>query len=68
MIVSNTTNSRPAWLRDSEGVKGEAGGLSGLPVKDLATETLKKVYVLTQGKIPLIGVGGSPPRPHPEIE
>jgi hypothetical protein len=38
MIVSNTTNARPSFLKDTEGVKGEAGGLSGLPVRDMSTE------------------------------
>lgn len=33
MIVSNTTNSRPDTLKDTTNVKGEAGGLSGKPLK-----------------------------------
>eukprot|EP00283_Hemiselmis_rufescens_P006052 CAMPEP_0173435166 /NCGR_PEP_ID=MMETSP1357-20121228/14368_1 /TAXON_ID=77926 /ORGANISM="Hemiselmis rufescens, Strain PCC563" /LENGTH=404 /DNA_ID=CAMNT_0014400119 /DNA_START=8 /DNA_END=1222 /DNA_ORIENTATION=- len=58
MIVSNTTNDRPDSLINAEGNKQETGGLSGAPLKDKSTECLKKVYVLTEGKIPLIGVGG----------
>ncbi|KAL4141265.1 hypothetical protein PRNP1_014386 [Phytophthora ramorum] len=38
--------------------KGETGGLSGLPVRDLSTKVLGDMYKLTKGQIPLIGVGG----------
>jgi len=56
MVVSNTTNQRPASLRSSH--KGETGGLSGLPVKDISTAMIKKVYALTKGQVTIIGVGG----------
>lgn len=56
MIVSNTTLSRPASLKSP--LKDEQGGLSGAPLKILATQTLKSVYSRTRGRIPLIGVGG----------
>jgi len=57
IIVSNTTLSR-------EGVGGtlafarESGGLSGRPLFARSTRMLARVYQLTQGKLPLIGVGG----------
>jgi len=55
LIVSNTTITRPGvaprWGQ-------EAGGLSGGPLFPLSTEILRQVYRLTQGKLPLIGVGG----------
>ena len=54
--VSNTTNQRPASLQSAN--KGESGGLSGLPVKDLSTAMIKKVYALTKGQVPIVGVGG----------
>ena len=54
--VSNTTNQRPASLQSEN--KGESGGLSGLPVKDLSTAMIKKVYALTKGQVPIVGVGG----------
>ena len=38
--------------------KGETGGLSGAPVRDLSTQVLGDMYKLTKGKIPLVGVGG----------
>lgn len=56
LIVSNTTITRPAHLTHSE--KDQMGGLSGAPLMDLATKTLAKVYRATEGKVPLIGVGG----------
>ena len=56
MIVTNTTNSRPPTLTGEH--RAETGGLSGLPLKDLATEVVRKVYVRTEGKVPLVGVGG----------
>ncbi|KDO21044.1 dihydroorotate oxidase [Saprolegnia parasitica CBS 223.65] len=56
LIVSNTTISRPESLHSEH--KGETGGLSGAPVKDISTKVLHSMYALTQGKIPLIGVGG----------
>ncbi|XP_002734875.1 dihydroorotate dehydrogenase (quinone), mitochondrial-like, partial [Saccoglossus kowalevskii] len=56
LIVSNTTITRPDTLTSPE--KGETGGLSGPPLKELSTNTLKDMYKLTQGEIPIIGVGG----------
>lgn len=39
--------------------KAEAGGLSGAPLKALATQTIADMYRLTKyGKVPIIGVGG----------
>ena len=52
LIISNTTISR--YSIDSS----EAGGLSGQPIFDSSTSMLNKVYKYTDGKIPLIGVGG----------
>ena len=37
---------------------GEAGGLSGAPLMDLATRQLARMYLLTEGRLPLVGVGG----------
>lgn len=55
LIVSNTTISRPELAsRD----KGEAGGLSGAPLKPLALQRLRDFRKATGGAIPLIGVGG----------
>uniref|UniRef100_A0AAY4BSL4 Dihydroorotate dehydrogenase (quinone), mitochondrial n=1 Tax=Denticeps clupeoides TaxID=299321 RepID=A0AAY4BSL4_9TELE len=56
IIVSNTTVSRPNTLKDPQ--REEVGGLSGQPLKDLATQVVRDMYRLTDGKIPIIGVGG----------
>jgi dihydroorotate dehydrogenase len=37
---------------------GEAGGLSGAPLKPLALETLRRFRSETGGQLPLVGVGG----------
>ncbi|XP_078448566.1 pyrimidine d isoform X2 [Wolffia australiana] len=57
LIISNTTISRPDAVA-GDPLSGEAGGLSGRPLFDLSTQILKEMYILTRGKIPLIGVGG----------
>ncbi|MDJ0902143.1 MAG: quinone-dependent dihydroorotate dehydrogenase [Xenococcus sp. MO_188.B8] len=36
----------------------EAGGISGKPVKERATEVIRFIYQETGGKLPIIGVGG----------
>jgi dihydroorotate dehydrogenase len=55
LIVGNTTVSRPA-LKSKH--KGEAGGLSGAPLKRLALERLRDFRAATGGALPLIAVGG----------
>jgi dihydroorotate dehydrogenase len=55
VIISNTTIKRPHLV---SGRAGETGGLSGVPLFDLSTRQLARFYTLTEGKIPLIGVGG----------
>ena len=47
LIVSNTTITRPDSLKSDS--KKEAGGLSGKPLKDISTTTIKEMYQLTQG-------------------
>lgn len=56
LIVSNTTISRPASLLSNN--RGETGGLSGAPLFALSTQALTKMHKLTDGKLPIIGVGG----------
>ncbi|GKU90891.1 hypothetical protein SLEP1_g4835 [Rubroshorea leprosula] len=57
LIISNTTISRPDPVNKNP-VAAETGGLSGKPLFNLSTEILKEMYILTRGKIPLIGCGG----------
>jgi dihydroorotate dehydrogenase len=56
IIISNTTLARDD-LKDQAFAR-ETGGLSGRPLFDRATRTLARVYRLTEGRLPLIGVGG----------
>ena len=56
LVISNTTTDRPKSLKSS--FKNEVGGLSGTPLFLKSTLILKKIYSLTNGQIPLIGVGG----------
>ncbi|MDZ4320724.1 MAG: quinone-dependent dihydroorotate dehydrogenase, partial [Phenylobacterium sp.] len=55
VIVSNTTISRPP-LRSAQA--GETGGLSGAPLMDLSTQTLRLFHQAAQGRFPLAGAGG----------
>jgi dihydroorotate dehydrogenase len=56
LIVSNTTVERPAGLINHNA--REAGGLSGRPLFAASTTLLGDMHRLTQGRLPLIGVGG----------
>jgi len=55
LIVANTTLSRPP-LRSR--FAGEAGGLSGAPLKPLAQDALRAFRSATGGALPLIAAGG----------
>jgi len=56
LIATNTTIARPDNLKGA--ARGETGGLSGRPLFGPATAVLGDLYRLTEGRIPLIGVGG----------
>jgi dihydroorotate dehydrogenase len=56
IVIANTTIARPPTLRSP--YAAEAGGLSGKPLFAPSTAVLSEIYRLTEGKIPLIGVGG----------
>jgi dihydroorotate dehydrogenase len=56
LIVSNTTLARDG-LNDPS-FAAETGGLSGRPLFLRSTRMLARIYTLTGGKLPLIGVGG----------
>jgi len=55
LIVGNTTLARPD-LRGRH--RDQAGGLSGPPLMAISTAQLARLHRLTQGKLPLVGVGG----------
>jgi len=59
IIATNTTTSRDDLSTPGARVAavGE-GGLSGAPLRAKSTQTIKDVYQLTKGRIPIIGVGG----------
>ena len=56
VIISNTSIHRSNELISKHA--NEKGGISGLPIKETSNKLLKDFYILTNGKIPLIGVGG----------
>ncbi|XEC96505.1 quinone-dependent dihydroorotate dehydrogenase [Paenibacillus tarimensis] len=55
IIATNTTIAR-------EGLKhhhaSETGGLSGKPLRNRSTEVIRRIYIQTEGKLPIIGSGG----------
>jgi len=55
IITTNTTLSREG-LHSTH--KSEMGGLSGAPLFERSTQVLAKMSELTEGQLPLIGVGG----------
>lgn len=56
LIISNTTIDRSVTLRSSNA--NEIGGLSGRPLREKSTRMIEDAYKLTDGKVPIIGVGG----------
>jgi len=56
LIVSNTTLDRPDSLRARD--RGEAGGLSGAPLKARAGAALRAAAEAAGGRLPLIAAGG----------
>ncbi|NWS75486.1 PYRD dehydrogenase, partial [Crotophaga sulcirostris] len=56
LIISNTTVSRPSSLRSRQ--RAEAGGLSGKPLRELSTQTIREMYALTGGR-GRAGAGGT---------
>jgi dihydroorotate dehydrogenase len=55
VIATNTTIARDGLQSP---LRSEAGGLSGLPLQAQAKEVVAQVSRLTDGKLPIIGVGG----------
>jgi dihydroorotate dehydrogenase len=56
LIVSNTTIDRAPSLQGKHAV--ETGGLSGRPLFAMSTDVLRQTYRISEGRLPLIGVGG----------
>ncbi len=62
-IATNTTIRRDGLKTKilkatGNSIEKEAGGISGLPVQKRSTEVIRFIYRETQGKLPIIGVGG----------
>ncbi|MEO0540939.1 MAG: quinone-dependent dihydroorotate dehydrogenase [Cyanobacteria bacterium P01_A01_bin.105] len=63
LIATNTTLSRQGLRTQKIQATGqspsqEAGGISGAPVRQRATEMIHYIYQQTHGELPIIGVGG----------
>jgi dihydroorotate dehydrogenase len=59
IIASNTTTSRPSENSGKEQkVFAQTGGMSGLPIQTNTTEMISKIYKMTDGEFPIVGVGG----------
>lgn len=56
VIATNTTISRDAIAGHAHA--GEAGGLSGTPVREASLRVIKGLYAELGGSLPIIGVGG----------
>ena len=57
IIATNTTTGRNG-LRSTGVAEVGAGGLSGKPLRSRATDVIKTIYRYSNGKLPIIGVGG----------
>lgn len=62
VIISNTTSTRPILSspgkNEEHKIYQEVGGLSGKSLTQKSTRQISKFYSITNGKIPIIGVGG----------
>ncbi len=54
IVATNTTTKRPS----SNKVMNQKGGLSGYPLRKRSTEVIHLLFDHTNGKLPIIGVGG----------
>jgi len=59
IVATNTTIGRPETKDEkTQRVYAETGGLSGRPLRQRSTEVVQHLFRQTQGKLPIIGVGG----------
>ena len=54
IIATNTTVKRENLKTKIE----ETGGLSGAPLREKSNEVIRKIYQSSNGKLPIVGVGG----------
>lgn len=58
-IISNLTSNRKTLkVVKPKDIQQYSGALSGKPLKELSTKMIKKVYEKTNGKYPIVGLGG----------
>jgi dihydroorotate dehydrogenase len=55
IVATNTTVDRSGL---SSSNRDEIGGLSGTPLRERSTELVRQIYQLTDGELPIVGVGG----------
>jgi dihydroorotate dehydrogenase len=59
IVATNTTIERPTSNDEvCRKTYAETGGLSGAPLRQRSTEIIRYIFERTQGKLPIIGVGG----------
>jgi dihydroorotate dehydrogenase len=59
VVATNTTIERPVNPPpELRALYAEAGGLSGAPLSGRSTEIIRHIHGRTEGKLPIIGVGG----------
>lgn len=56
VIATNTTLARPGL--DHARFAQETGGLSGVPLRPLSTQIIRRLHARLQGRVAIIGVGG----------
>jgi dihydroorotate dehydrogenase len=54
LIATNTTTQRPFSHR----LSSEQGGVSGAPLREMATQTVRRVFARSRGRLSVVGVGG----------
>jgi dihydroorotate dehydrogenase len=58
-VATNTTITRPQTDNSRlQKIYAETGGLSGRPLRERSTEMIRHIFKQTQGRLPIIGVGG----------
>ena len=59
IVATNTTIERPeATTKKDREIFGQTGGMSGAPVNTRSTAMIHRIYELTNGEWPIVGVGG----------
>ena len=59
IVATNTTIERPeATTEKDRKIFGQTGGMSGAPVNTRSTAMIHRIYELSNGEWPIVGVGG----------